>query len=95
MQLKSFWQFKCFDEDKAQQLQEELNISPLVARLLVQRGIDTTERAHNFLYGELKDLSSPYSLGGMQAAVARINQAIEHEEKYLFMVITMWMVYAV
>jgi single-stranded-DNA-specific exonuclease len=81
MQLKSFWQFKCFDEDKAQQLQEELNISPLVARLLVQRGIDTTERAHNFLYGELKDLSSPYSLGGMQAAVARINQAIEHEEK--------------
>ncbi|NLO20552.1 MAG: single-stranded-DNA-specific exonuclease RecJ [Syntrophomonadaceae bacterium] len=81
MQLKSYWQFKCFNEDKAQQLQQELNISPLVARLLVQRGIDTTIRARSFLYGKLKDLSSPYCLGGMQAAVARIKQAIEGEEK--------------
>lgn len=81
MQLKSYWQFKSFDEDKAQQLQQELKISPLVARLLVQRGIDTTARAQSFLYGELKDLSSPYCLGGMQAALARIKKAMEREEK--------------
>ncbi len=83
MQLKSYWQFKSFDEDKAQELQQELNISPIVARLLVQRGIDSTVQAQSFLYGELKDLSPPYSMGGMQAAVKRIKQAIARKEKII------------
>ncbi|KUG03540.1 single-stranded-dna-specific exonuclease recj [hydrocarbon metagenome] len=83
MHVRSYWQFKAFDEAKALQLQNELNISTIVARLLVQRGMDTFSRAQSFLFGEVEDLSDPFSLGGMEAAVVRINQAIEKDEKII------------
>ncbi len=83
MHVRSYWQFKAFDESKALQLQNELNISPIVARLLVQRGIDTYPRAQGFLFGEVADLSDPFLLGGIQAAVERINQAIKEREKII------------
>lgn len=83
MYVRSYWQFKAFDEVKALQLQNELNISPIIARLLVQRGIDTYSRAQSFLFGEVKDLSNPFSLKGMEVAVTRINRAIEQKEKII------------
>ncbi len=83
MHLRSYWQFKAFDEAKALKLQNELNISSIVARLLVQRGIDTSSRAHSFLFGEVADLSDPFALGGMQTAIGRINRAIERNEKII------------
>ncbi len=81
--MRSYWQFRAFDESKALQLQNELNTSSIVARLLVQRGIDTYSRAQNFLFGQLGNLSDPFDLGGMQAAVERIDQAIKQKEKII------------
>ncbi len=83
MHVKSYWQFKAFDESKALQLQNELNISPIVARLLVQRGIDNCSRAQSFLFGEVTDLSDPFLLGGIQDAARRINRAINENEKII------------
>jgi len=81
MYLKSYWEFKDFDELKARQLGKETNLSPLVARLLVQRGIDTNKRVQKFLYSELSDVSNPGELGGVQAAVVRIEKALQKNEK--------------
>lgn len=79
--MKYHWQFNYYDEIKATQLQKELKISPIIARLLVQRGIDTVPRANKFLYGTLSDLSDPFALNGMQQAVEHICAAIEQGEK--------------
>ncbi len=81
MHLRSYWQFKSFNEAKARLLQQELDISPVVAKLMVQRGIDTSLLARDFLYGQLQDLSDPFSLGGMQPAIARILQAMQKGER--------------
>jgi single-stranded-DNA-specific exonuclease len=56
-------------------------LHPLVARLLVNRGITAPGEARAFLDGDLSRLSSPKVFGGMATAVARVRQAIDAHEK--------------
>jgi single-stranded-DNA-specific exonuclease len=56
--------------------------SATLARLLVQRGIDSTA-ADLFLKPTLDDLHSPYAMLGMKAAVDRLEAAIERKEGIL------------
>ncbi len=67
---------------QAVQLAQELNISPLVASMLVNRGIDTPSSARFFLFGK-EDFHDPYLLKGMNVAVERIRLAIEQNEPIL------------
>lgn len=69
------------DEAKAKDLAANLNLPPLVARLLVQRGFDDTEAAERFLRGGVEHFHDPYLLLGMEAAVARIKRAAASNEK--------------
>ena len=54
---------------------EALGISPLTARILKNRGIDSVEEADRFLNGTMKDLSSPYLMKDMEKAVRLIREA--------------------
>ncbi|CAM3741675.1 recJ protein [Flavobacterium saliperosum S13] len=71
------------DSEKTHRLQSELNIDPLTAQLLVQRGIETYEQARQFFRPCLTDLHDPYLMKDMDKAVERIEKAIANEENIL------------
>jgi len=68
-------------EQAAAAMTQSLQLPPLVARLLVGRGVETTEEASAFLYGGIELLHDPYSLSGMELAVQRIRRALEQGER--------------
>lgn len=76
----SKWIVADADKEKASALSEKLNIDPLIAFLLVSRGIDDELSASAFLYGT-DTYTSPYSLKDMDKAVERINRALDNSEK--------------
>ncbi len=78
------WVFKPRgDELKVSALSAELNVSKVVAELLVQRGIFTFEEARSFFRPDLIELHDPFLMKDMEVAVARIIKAIENKEKIL------------
>jgi single-stranded-DNA-specific exonuclease len=80
---KTRWQVKAGNEIIANNLAESLGIAPLVAMLLVNRGIDTIEKAKTFLYTDQQPFHDPFLLDEMDRAVERIEQAIKQKEKIL------------
>jgi single-stranded-DNA-specific exonuclease len=56
---------------------------PVIADLLVSRGIDDPEAAARFLSPQLSDLHGPLLMSGMKAAIDRLEAAIERKEKIL------------
>lgn len=74
------WIIADADKEKASVLSEKLNIDPLVAYLLVSRGIDSELTACAFLYGE-GSFSSPFSLKDMDRAAEKINDAIDENKR--------------
>jgi single-stranded-DNA-specific exonuclease len=56
---------------------------PVLADLLVARGIDEPEDAAHFLAPGLGDLHDPLRMSGMKAALDRLEAAIERKEKIL------------
>lgn len=68
------------DSHKVKTLAAELKVTELIASLLVQRGIETYEKARQFFRPTLKDLHDPYLMKDMDKAVLRIEKAIEKEE---------------
>ncbi|MBR0334611.1 MAG: single-stranded-DNA-specific exonuclease RecJ [Bacteroidales bacterium] len=71
------------EEECKKKLAEELGISPVLAQLLVQRGIHTFDGAKRFFRPQLTDLHDPFLMKDMDKAVARLNQAIANKEKIL------------
>lgn len=64
-------------------LQTVLNVSPLIASLLAQRGITTFEEARKFFRPSLEDLHDPYLMKDMDKAINRIEKALEAKERIL------------
>ena len=77
------WEFRAIDENAVQNLIREAGVSPLMARLLSARGIQSAEAAHQFLNPSIAQMHSPYRMAGMAAAVERICTAIERRERIL------------
>ena len=77
------WRVRATDEAKATQLASELNISPVLARVLVARGYTDPEAAYRFLNPALHDLSDPKRLPDIEPAVRRLAQAVERKEPVL------------
>jgi single-stranded-DNA-specific exonuclease len=64
-------------------LKGDVRLASTLARLLLMRGIQTAEFAQRYLAPTLADLHSPYLMTGMQAAVDRLDAAIERKEGIL------------
>jgi single-stranded-DNA-specific exonuclease len=65
-------------------IQEELSAyDPLVQRLLFNRGIDTKEKAGDFLNPDFEKRHDPFLMPDMEKAVVRLFEAIESEEKVI------------
>lgn len=80
---KTRWIFGETDDEKKSSLVNELGISPLVASLLINRGIQSPQDVQSFLYDQGQDFHDPYLLLGMDLAVARIKEAIDRKEPIL------------
>lgn len=81
--MQKRWTTLKHDREQTLTLSKSLNVSPIVAALLLSRGIDSAEKARKFLHPSIDDLHEPYLLKDLKKAVERILQAIEKGEKIL------------
>ncbi len=65
------------------QLSQELGIDPVLSNLLVQRGIDTFEKAREFFRPDLSMLHDPFLMKDMEQAVERLHSAVEGKERIM------------
>ena len=70
-------------DNAAKDLGEKLGISPILASLLIRRGITTESAAKRFFRPQLADLINPFLMKAMDAAVDRLNDAMGHKERIL------------
>jgi len=77
------WIVPKVNSEAVARLAGELTLRPVVARLLVLRGIEDPEAAHDFLHPSLSQLHDPNLMADMHGAVERLRQAIERREKIL------------
>ena len=71
------------EETAAKELGEKLNISPILAYLLIKRGINTESGAKRFFHPQLADLNNPFLMKDMDIAVDRLNDAMGRKERIL------------
>lgn len=72
------------DDNKINVLSEELNgLNKTLTNILIQRGIDSFDKAKAFFRPDLNNLHDPFLMKDMQVAVERLEQAIENQEKIL------------
>ena len=70
-------------EEQINQLYQVLKIHPALCKILIQRGIDSFEKAKSYFRPQLKDLHDPWLMKDMQKAVDRILFALTENEKIL------------
>jgi len=75
------WIETAVDAGAAARLAATLKLHPLAARVLASRGYDAPEEAETFLAARLTDLPDPFTMKGMDGAVARIARALEAGER--------------
>ena len=77
------WEVKKSDSAIVQKLAKDLDVSEIVAHLLVLRGIKTFTEAKLFFRPELSHLHDPFLMKNMDLAVKRIVTAISKKQKIL------------
>ncbi|MDD2244188.1 MAG: single-stranded-DNA-specific exonuclease RecJ [Petrimonas sp.] len=80
------WNYLTLTDDqknKRNELAEELQLDPVLAELLIHRGISTKDEANKFLHPSLDDLHDPFLMPDMELAIRRIEKAIGNKERIL------------
>jgi single-stranded-DNA-specific exonuclease len=71
------WRVKPHDEMQIRDLSRGSGLSPLVAQILLNRGVDDPKRALAFLESRMSSLHDPELLPGVVEAAARIRRAMD------------------
>ena len=71
------------DQQVVNQLSSELSLPPLVAKILVTRGLDTKSKAEEFLSPSLENLLDPFLLTDMDKGVDRVIRALKEKERIM------------
>ena len=69
--------------EASRQLAQDLGISPILGRLLIERGITDVSSARKFFRPQLPDLIDPFLMKDMDVAVDRLNKALGKKERIL------------
>ncbi len=77
---RKHWKIAEQDADTVEKLTRELSVSPIIARLLINRGLSDAAEAEKFLRKENGRLYDPFLLKDMERAVVRLSHAIETGE---------------
>jgi single-stranded-DNA-specific exonuclease len=70
-------------KEEAEALSRKIGISPILCKLLIQRGLKSEAEVQRFFNPQLKELLDPLLMEDMDKAVDRINSAIENNERIL------------
>ena len=71
------------EQAAARELGEKLSMSPILAQLLIQRGITTESAAKRFFKPQLSNLINPFLMKDMDVAVDRLNDAMGRKERVM------------
>ena len=71
------------ERQAADELGGKLAINPILAQLLIRRGIKTESAAKRFFRPQLADLINPFLMKDMDVAVDRLNDAMGRKERIL------------
>ncbi|GED70981.1 single-stranded-DNA-specific exonuclease RecJ [Brevibacillus reuszeri] len=80
LKAKTRWKLATYDDQLAATIAEECQLTPLVSKLLVIRGIESSQKARDFLQAGPDLFHDPFLLDGMEQSVRRIRQAIADQE---------------
>lgn len=75
------WKIRSSNHAAAKVLADALGLPLPLARILASRGYATPEQASAFLYAEMKDLSRPFQLPNLGAAVDIIAEALQAKKR--------------
>jgi single-stranded-DNA-specific exonuclease len=64
-------------------LSRTASISPVIAQILINRGVKTPQDISEFLNPRISGLSDPFELPGLRTAVKRVQEALKKGEKVL------------
>ena len=81
MRPVAVWQHRSCDDAATAVLTRALEISPVIARLLVLRGLTTPETAHRFLNPAVDHLHDPFLMADLPVAIDRLLAAIDRGEQ--------------
>ncbi|GAB2475817.1 single-stranded-DNA-specific exonuclease RecJ [Algoriphagus taiwanensis] len=66
-----------------EKLGKEINVNPILANMLINRGVETFDQAKDYFRPNLSQLHSPFLMQDMDKAVDRIHKAIQNGEKIM------------
>src|SRR5574344_2123993 len=69
--------------EAAKALGKEIGISPILAKLLLERGITSAADAKRFFHPQLSELHDPFLMKDMNIAVERLNKAMGRKERVI------------
>lgn len=67
--------------EAARHYAREFGVQPLIARLILNRGVDGIEHMERFLYPRFDRIEDPFAMRGMENAVRRIRRALVNNER--------------
>ncbi|MES2617756.1 MAG: single-stranded-DNA-specific exonuclease RecJ [Bacteroidota bacterium] len=71
------------NDRKVEALASSINVSPKIATLLIQRGVETFDEAKQFFRPQLTDLHDPFLMKDMDKGIERIQYALHHKERIM------------
>ncbi|MCI0512657.1 single-stranded-DNA-specific exonuclease RecJ [candidate division KSB1 bacterium] len=71
------------ENDEIEKLAGSVNVSPIIARILLNRGITDFECARHFFRADLDELHDPFLMRDMEKAVERVIRAIQTHEQIM------------
>jgi len=78
--MQKIWNIIKNNTKSVEQFSESLNISPILAKILINRNLTDVKEARDFLFGDISSTFDPFLLKGMDKAVARIKEALNKRE---------------
>ncbi|PKM53905.1 MAG: single-stranded-DNA-specific exonuclease RecJ [Firmicutes bacterium HGW-Firmicutes-5] len=80
---EKIWKIREGDDIKVATMRSEMALSPIIARLLVNRGVDTKEAVYNYYNATTESFHDPFMMTDMKIAVKRILKSRDQEEKIM------------
>lgn len=69
------------EEERVKQLAKAMDITPILAATLINRGINTKDQGERFLHPRYSDLSDPFLMPDIEVSVERIISAVKRGER--------------
>jgi len=83
MLREKIWKIRESDDMKVAGIISEMGISPIIARLLINRGVDTKEAVYQYYNATTESFHDPFLLTDMTIAVKRILRNRDQEDKIM------------